>query len=95
MFSITDKLHQQVHVYYFRTRRRIVRETKNITSHHEGLSSDDEENQSEITKYNQERGGDLYSLLYLLERYITVVHNVHYICYVLIIVNYFSCSVLV
>ena len=45
----------------FRARRRRAREGKNISGHNEGLSSDDEENQSEITKYNQERGGDLYS----------------------------------
>lgn len=28
--------------------------------HHDGVSSDDEQNQSEIMKFNQERGGDLY-----------------------------------
>ena len=28
--------------------------------HHDGVSSDDEENQSEIMKFNQERGGNLY-----------------------------------
>ncbi|XP_045198488.1 PAX3- and PAX7-binding protein 1-like [Mercenaria mercenaria] len=38
-----------------RARRRRAREGKNIMGHHEGLSSDDEENQSEITKYSQER----------------------------------------
>ncbi|XP_060584934.1 PAX3- and PAX7-binding protein 1-like isoform X2 [Ruditapes philippinarum] len=38
-----------------RARRRRGREGKNISGHHEGLSSDDEENQSEITKYCQER----------------------------------------
>ena len=43
-----------------RARRRRAREGKNISGHQEGLSSDDEENQSEITKYCQERGGDLY-----------------------------------
>lgn len=30
---------------------------KDIVGHHDGLSSDDEENQSEIAKYNVEKGG--------------------------------------
>ncbi|XP_052809923.1 PAX3- and PAX7-binding protein 1-like [Mya arenaria] len=38
-----------------RARRRRAREGKSISGHNEGLSSDDEENQSEISKYNQER----------------------------------------
>lgn len=38
-----------------RSRRRRKREMKNIRGHHEGLSSDDEENQSEITKFNLEK----------------------------------------
>ncbi|XP_033739538.1 PAX3- and PAX7-binding protein 1-like [Pecten maximus] len=38
-----------------RSRRRRKREVKNIRGHHEGLSSDDEENQSEITKFNSEK----------------------------------------
>ncbi|XP_060072979.1 PAX3- and PAX7-binding protein 1-like isoform X2 [Ylistrum balloti] len=38
-----------------RSRRRRKREVKNIRGHHEGLSSDDEENQSEITKFNLEK----------------------------------------
>ncbi|KAK3577424.1 hypothetical protein CHS0354_032273 [Potamilus streckersoni] len=38
-----------------RARRRRARENKNIVGHHDGLSSDDEENQSEITKFNLER----------------------------------------
>ena len=42
-----------------RARRRRARENKNIMGHHDGVSSDDEENQSEIMKFNQERGGDL------------------------------------
>ncbi|KAL4233284.1 PAX3- and PAX7-binding protein 1 [Mactra antiquata] len=38
-----------------RARRRRMREGKSILGHHDGLSSDDEENQSEITKFTQER----------------------------------------
>lgn len=30
---------------------------KDIVGHHDGLSSDDEENHSEIAKYNLEKGG--------------------------------------
>lgn len=40
-----------------RSRRRRARELKDIMGHHDGLSSDDEENQSEIAKYNVEKGG--------------------------------------
>lgn len=40
-----------------RSRRRRAREMKDIVGHHDGLSSDDEENQSEIAKYNVEKGG--------------------------------------
>ena len=39
-----------------RARRRRARETKSVYKHHDGLSSDDEENQSEISKYNVEKG---------------------------------------
>nr|XP_022293371.1 PAX3- and PAX7-binding protein 1-like isoform X2 [Crassostrea virginica] len=38
-----------------RSRRRRARELKDIMGHHDGLSSDDEENQSEIAKYNVEK----------------------------------------
>ncbi|KAL5009833.1 hypothetical protein ScPMuIL_012138 [Solemya velum] len=37
-----------------RSRRRRARENKQIIGHHDGLSSDDEENQSDITKFNME-----------------------------------------
>lgn len=37
-----------------RSRRRRARENKDISGHHEGLSSDEEENQSDITKFNSE-----------------------------------------
>lgn len=40
-----------------RSRRRRAREMKDIVGHHDGLSSDDEENHSEIAKYNLEKGG--------------------------------------
>ncbi|XP_055954462.1 PAX3- and PAX7-binding protein 1-like isoform X2 [Patella vulgata] len=43
-----------------RSRRRRARESKNIFGHHDGLSSDDEENQSEISKFVVEKGGFLY-----------------------------------
>lgn len=39
-----------------RSRRRRAREKKDLSGHHEGLSSDDEENQSDITKFNLEYG---------------------------------------
>ncbi|GAB1610930.1 PAX3- and PAX7-binding protein 1-like [Argonauta hians] len=39
-----------------RSRRRRARESKDVTGHHEGLSSDDEQNQSDLTKFNTERG---------------------------------------
>lgn len=42
-----------------RARRRRAREGKDIKGHHDGLSSDDEESQSEITKFNVEKGGIL------------------------------------
>ncbi|XP_056016602.1 PAX3- and PAX7-binding protein 1-like isoform X2 [Ostrea edulis] len=38
-----------------RSRRRRAREMKDIVGHHDGLSSDDEENHSEIAKYNLEK----------------------------------------
>lgn len=38
-----------------RARRRRLRESKDIVGHHDGLSSDDEQNQSEITKFNLEK----------------------------------------
>ncbi|XP_061176803.1 PAX3- and PAX7-binding protein 1-like [Saccostrea echinata] len=38
-----------------RSRRRRARELKDIVGHHDGLSSDEEENQSEIAKYNLEK----------------------------------------
>ncbi|KAJ8315152.1 hypothetical protein KUTeg_007302 [Tegillarca granosa] len=38
-----------------RARRRRAREGKDIKGHHDGLSSDDEESQSEITKFNVEK----------------------------------------
>ncbi|XP_025097837.1 PAX3- and PAX7-binding protein 1-like isoform X2 [Pomacea canaliculata] len=38
-----------------RSRRRRARESRNITAHHDGLSSDDEENQADVTKFNLEK----------------------------------------
>ncbi|CAI9738582.1 PAX3- and PAX7-binding protein 1 [Octopus vulgaris] len=38
-----------------RSRRRRARESRDLSGHHEGLSSDDEENQSDITKFNSEK----------------------------------------
>ena len=55
-------------IFTNRARRRRARENKNIIGHHDGVSSDDEENQSEIMKFNQERGGDLYLMLALHNR---------------------------
>ena len=52
--------HCSFHPFIHRARRRRVRENKSIVGHHDGVSSDDEQNQSEIMKFNQERGGDLY-----------------------------------
>ena len=40
----------------YRSRRRRARENLAIKDHHEGLSTDDEENQSEITKFRVARG---------------------------------------
>lgn len=37
-----------------------MRESKDIVGHHDGLSSDDEQNQSEITKFNLEKGGKIF-----------------------------------
>lgn len=39
-----------------RSRRRRARESRDITNHHEGLSSDDEESQTDISKFNLEKG---------------------------------------
>ncbi|KAH3737797.1 PAX3- and PAX7-binding protein 1-like [Dreissena polymorpha] len=50
-----------------RARRRRAREGKSISGHHEGLSSDDEENQSEITKFNQERDEIIQKAGYVFE----------------------------
>lgn len=47
-------------VNYFRSRRRRHRESRDIVGHHDGLSSDDEQNQSEITKFNLEKGGQIF-----------------------------------
>lgn len=50
-------------VLYSRSRRRRAREAKNIRGHHDGLSSDDEESQTDISKFTMEKGGFyLYSL---------------------------------
>ncbi|ESO92141.1 hypothetical protein LOTGIDRAFT_190915 [Lottia gigantea] len=38
-----------------RSRRRRKRENKNLSGHHDGLSSDDEENQFDISRFNLER----------------------------------------
>ena len=40
----------------FRARRRRAREAKGITDHNDGMSTDDEENQGEIAKFNMDRG---------------------------------------
>ena len=42
-----------------RSRRRRAREMHNIVNHHEGLSSDDEESQADVTKFSMEQGGRL------------------------------------